>query len=362
MNHDGRTTRMQRARNGRAHALGATSHQHNLILKRDHNVLFILTNSTIIPGVILPPHLAHLPPPSPEAAALSEALVAHVVRDIQKHNGWISFARYMELALYTPGLGYYAAGARKLGEGGDFVTAPEMTPLFAQCIARQVLDLGLPHILELGAGSGALAVELLLELERLECVPHKYFILEVSADLRERQRERIAQLPSGLKERVEWLDVLPLVFEGVILANEVLDAIPACVVTTCQGAILEAFVQYSSKDGLFSWYETTAQEHISRAANLLNLPKHDYRTEINLSTRALVTRLAQILTRGVMLFIDYGFPAREFYHSQRSRGTLMCHYRHHAHDDPFALVGLQDITTHVDFSAVAEAAHAGGAA
>ena len=353
---------MQRARNGRAHAFSAARYQHNLILKRDHNVLFILTNSTIIPGVILPPHLAHLPPPSPEAAALSEALVAHVVRDIQKHNGWISFARYMELALYTPGLGYYAAGARKLGEGGDFVTAPEMTPLFAQCIARQVLDLGLPHILELGAGSGALAVELLLELERLECVPHKYFILEVSADLRERQRERIAQLSSGLEERVEWLDVLPSVFEGVILANEVLDAIPACVVTTCQGAILEAFVQYSSKDGLFSWYETTAPDHVSRAANQLNLPKHDYRTEINLSTRALVTRLAQILTRGVMLFIDYGFPAREFYHSQRSCGTLMCHYRHHAHDDPFSLVGLQDITTHVDFSAVAEAAHAGGAA
>lgn len=326
----------------------------------------------------LPPHLAHLPPPSPEAAALSDALCAHIANDITAHGGWISFARYMELALYAPGLGYYAAGARKLGTAGDFITAPEMTPLFAQCLARQVAQLELPNVLELGAGSGALAAELLLELERLGCLPASYFILEVSADLRERQRERLASLPRALAQRVHWLDALPDDFVGVMVANEVLDATPVHRVRVTEHGVEELGVAIArAGQGSFSLqaYASThrtpsppaplpqageGSDALTEATTNLNLPA-PYETEINLSARALVTSLAQTLTRGAMLLIDYGFPARELYHPQRSSGTLMCHYRHHAHDDPFALVGLQDITAHVDFSAVAQAAQAGGA-
>ncbi len=314
--------------------------------------------------MIIPPHLAHLPPPSPEAQAVSDQLSALIAQEINAAGGWISFARYMELALYAPGLGYYSAGSRKLGSSGDFVTAPEMSPLFARCIARQLAQLhrdGLRTILEIGAGSGALAAEVLLALEILGCAPDSYLILEVSGDLRERQKATIAQRAPALLDRVHWLDILPGKFEGVILANEVLDATPSRIVTTCAGEILEAYVQCFHQSESFIWYETRASEEVHRVAESMKLPDDDYWTEINLTARALVTSLARLLTRGVMLFIDYGFPAREFYHLQRGGGTLMCHYRHHAHDDPFAVVGLQDITTHVDFSAVAAAAHAGGA-
>lgn len=314
--------------------------------------------------MIIPPHLAHLPAPSPEAQALSDELSALIAREIDAAGGWISFARYMELALYAPGLGYYSAGSRKLGEGGDFVTAPEMSPLFAQCIARQLAQLqgeGLRNVLEIGAGSGALAADLLLEMQALGCVPDSYQILELSADLQERQRERLIRLAPALIGRVQWLDALPEQFEGVVLANEVLDATPAHVVTTRNGETLESFVKHNATDKLFCWHETTASDEVRRAAENLQLPADGYQSEINSTARALVTSLSRLLTRGILLFIDYGFPAREFYHPQRARGTLMCHYRHHAHDDPFAFIGLQDITTHVDFSAVAEAAITAGA-
>ena len=312
----------------------------------------------------VPPHLTHLPPPSAEAQALSDELTALIAREIQAAGGHISFARYMELALYAPGLGYYSAGSRKLGAAGDFITAPELSPLFAQCLARQLAQWhgeGLYHVLEIGAGSGALAAEMLLALQALNCAPEHYFILELSADLRERQQACIAQRAPALLSRVQWLDALPDTFEGVIVANEVLDATPAHVVLTHQDAVLEACVQVAKDGGAFTWHETTAPQAIARAAQACHLPPSGYRTEINLAAAALVESLARTLTRGAMIFIDYGFPAHEFYHPQRSSGTLMCHYRHHAHDDPFAFVGLQDITTHVDFSAVAAAGMAGGA-
>lgn len=315
--------------------------------------------------MIIPPHLEHLPVPSLEAQALSDQLSALILREIERAGGWISFARDMELALYAPGLGYYSAGSRKLGEGGDFFTAPEMSPLFARCIARQLAQLhgeGLRNVLEIGAGSGALAADLLLEMQTLSCAPERYFILELSGDLRERQQGTFAQRAPALLDRVRWLDVLPDKFEGVIVANEALDATPSHIITTCAGEALEVYVQRTLDGNGFQWHETRATEAVHRAAEAIALPPDNYRTEINLTTRALVTSLARLLTRGVMLFIDYGFPAREFYHPQRSEGTLMCHYRHHAHDDPLAFVGLQDITTHVDFSAVAAAAHDGGAA
>ncbi|MEQ1772945.1 MAG: SAM-dependent methyltransferase [Burkholderiales bacterium] len=312
--------------------------------------------------MIIPPHLSHLPLPSPEAQAFSDKLSALIAGEIQASGSWISFARYMELALYAPGLGYYSAGSRKLGADGDFVTAPEMSPLFARCITRQLAQLhadGLCSVLEVGAGSGALAAELLLEMETLGCAPDSYLILELSGDLRERQHELISRRAPALLNRVHWLDILPTQFEGVILANEVLDATPAHLIHASDSGIGEMGVAIRNADG-FERAQRPATGELLHAASTLSLAS-GYETEINLTARALVISLARLLTRGVMLFIDYGFPAREFYHPQRSSGTLMCHYRHHAHDDPFAFIGLQDITTHVDFSAVAAAAQLGGA-
>jgi SAM-dependent MidA family methyltransferase len=327
--------------------------------------------------VIIPPHLAHLPPPPPDAQAISDQLCGLIAGEIDAAGGWISFARYMELALYAPGLGYYSAGSRKLGADGDFITAPELSPLFARCVARQLAPLhadGLRSVLEIGAGSGALAIELLNEMNRLGCAPENYLILELSADLRERQRENLSRRAPNLIDRVQWLDALPARFEGVILANEVLDATPVHWVRVTDAGTVELGVSCAQPDShpptlagegvvspsSFAHAPRAATGELLAAASALNLPP-DYETEINLSARALVASLTRLLTRGVMLFIDYGFPAREFYHPQRNRGTLMCHYRHHAHDDPFAFVGLQDITTHVDFSAVANTAMAGDA-
>ena len=336
-------------------------------------MLFILAYSEIIRSVIIPPQLSHLPAPSLPAQALSDQLSALIAQEIKTAGGWISFARYMELALYAPGMGYYSAGSRKLGEGGDFVTAPEMSPLFARCIARQLVQLhaeGLRTVLEIGAGSGVLGADLLLEMDALDCLPDGYLILELSADLRERQKATLAQRAPAVLDRVQWIDVLPAQFEGVILANEVLDATPADRIRSTTSGIEDIGVTCAndlpspsrSHAGQlhFTVSLRAASCELLAAATSLELAL-GYETEINLTARALVTSLARLLTRGVMLFIDYGFPAREFYHAQRSSGTLMCHYRHHAHDDPFAFVGLQDITTHVDFSAIAAAAHDGGA-
>ena len=312
--------------------------------------------------MIIPPHLAHLPVPSAAAQALSDQLSAMIAGEIRLAGGWLSFARYMELALYAPGLGYYSAGSRKLGEDGDFVTAPEMSPLFAHCVARQLAQLhaeGLRTVLEIGAGSGVLAAEVLLEMQALDCAPEHYWILELSADLRERQRDLILQRAPALVERVRWLDGLPEPFEGIVLANEVLDATPAHVMRASGSGIEEIGVTIGAAGSIERGLRAASGELLEIATGL-GLPA-GYETEVNLTARALVTSLSRLLTRGVILLIDYGFPAREFYHPQRSSGTLMCHYRHHAHDDPLAFVGLQDITTHVDFSAIAAAAMAGDA-
>ena len=304
------------------------------------------------------PHPAQLPAPPAEALALNERLVRLIAQEIERGGGWISFERYMALALYAPGLGYYMAGARKLGAGGDFVTAPEISPLFGRTLTRQVrqlLQAGLPEVLEIGAGSGALAADVLLELERLGSVPRRYLILELSPDLRERSRDTLAARAPHLIERVAWLNGLPPAFEGVILGNEVLDAMPFHRVIRCQGDTLEGFVQYDAKAHAFLDLELRATDAVRKAAAELPLPEHDYRTEVQLAARGFIRSIGATLKRGVALFFDYGFPRHEYYHPQRAGGTLMCHYRHHAHDDPFFLPGLQDITTHVDFSAIAQA-------
>jgi SAM-dependent MidA family methyltransferase len=266
----------------------------------------------------------------------------------------------MELALYAPGLGYYSAGAKKLGRDGDFVTAPEISPLFGRTLARQVqqaLEGGLDQVLEVGAGSGALAATILEELERLGALPRTYLILELSADLRERSRDTLAASVPHLIERVAWLASPPPGFAGVILGNEVLDAMPADVVRVRAGAIEQAGV--IAEQGRFGWSYRPAPGDLTRAGLALHLAE-GYRTEIQRAACAFVRTMGDILERGVALFVDYGFPAREYYHPQRSDGTLMCHYRHHAHEDPFFLPGLQDITTHIDFSAVARAAGEAG--
>lgn len=319
-----------------------------------------------------------LPEPSPEAAQHSAHLVESIRRDIAAQGGWISFARFMELALYAPGLGYYTAGAQKFGAAGDFVTAPELSPLFGRTMARQVAEIiagSSPQVLELGAGSGKLAADMLAELERLGSLPDSYAIIEVSADLRARQQTLIDERLPHLRSRVHWLDALPERFSGAIVANEVLDALPVHLVhwhnidvgrdlsrhgsvginpdlQNHNSAITERGV--ASGEHGFIWQERAIGDaDLLHAAQKITVPD-DYVSEICLAAHGLVNSLAQRLEQGALLFIDYGFGAREFYHPQRSSGTLMCHYRHHAHDDPFFLPGLQDITAHVNFTDIAE--------
>ena len=301
------------------------------------------------------PHPAQLPAPPAEALALSERLVSLIAQEIERGGGWISFERYMALALYAPGLGYYMAGARKLGGAGDFVTAPEISPLFGRSLARQVrqlLQAGLPEVLEIGAGSGALAADVLLELERLGSVPRRYLILELSPDLRERSRDTLAARAPHLIERVAWLNGLPPAFEGVVLGNEILDAMPVNVFRRNGGHVEELGV--SLRNGKFQWSPRTSGDGPVGIDPAL-FPSEGYRSEVQLIAHGFIRSLGGAIARGVALFADYGFPRHEYYHPQRAGGTLMCHYRHRAHDDPFFLPGLQDITSHVDFSAIAQA-------
>ncbi|MGO8755445.1 MAG: class I SAM-dependent methyltransferase [Gallionellaceae bacterium] len=271
--------------------------------------------------------------------------------------GWVPFSRYMELALYAPSLGYYTAGARKFGASGDFITAPELSSLFGRSLARQVAEVmeqSAPQILELGAGSGKLAIDILLELEQMDCLPQRYAILEVSADLRQRQQQLLDTHVPHLASRVHWLESLPDSISGAVIANEVLDALPVHLVHWKGSQILERGVAIEGDN--FLWQaRTPIHEELLFAALQIDVPA-EYLSEISLAARGLVASLCERLQQGVMLFIDYGFGAGEYYHPQRSNGTLMCHYCHRAHDDPFFLTGLQDITAHVNFSAIAESA------
>ena len=311
-----------------------------------------------------------LPQPDPDALQHSARLQAMIHDEIAAAGGAISFARFMALALYAPGLGYYSAGAHKLGAAGDFVTAPELSPLFGQCLARQCREvlqrLGGGDILEFGAGSGALAAEVLLTLEALDCLPRTYAILDLSADLRARQRETLSARAPHLLSRVKWLDQLPETgFRGVVLANEVLDAMPVHLLRYA-GAGFEELRVICEGEGLGWRGEPIRDGTLAAHAQALEKELGDgvfcpgYTTEINLAAEGWVNGVASFLEAGLCLIIDYGFPRREYYHPDRRDGTLMCHYRHHAHDDPLALVGLQDITAHVDFTAVAEQALAAG--
>ncbi|MEN8169743.1 MAG: SAM-dependent methyltransferase [Pseudomonadota bacterium] len=315
-------------------------------------------------GMAAQGNAGELPPPDAVAQAHSEQLQAHIRDVIDADGGRIDFARFMQLALYAPGLGYYSAGSRKFGEAGDFVTAPEISSLFSRSLARQcqeVLSCIGGDILEFGAGSGTMATDILGELDRLGSLPEHYFILEISADLRERQRETLQQKVPLLAERVVWLDALPESFEGVVLGNEVLDAMPVHRFHISEGEPRELYVMWDGKQ--FALEEGAVDAALYSRLQALQSEfglTEGYQSEINLMAEEWVAGLGNWLKRGVALLIDYGFPRAEYYHPQRSGGTLMCHYRHRAHDDALSLIGLQDITAHVDFTAVAEAALAAG--
>ena len=313
---------------------------------------------------------ASLPLPPADAQAASDTLTARIGESIDAAGGWIGFDRYMALALYAPGLGYYSGGSAKFGrdarDGSDFITAPELSPFFARTLARQFAPLiaqGLPHMMEFGAGTGRLAADLLLELEQEGQLPQEYAIVELSGELRARQQETLAQHAPHLAARVRWLDALPDSFEGVIVGNEVLDAMPVQLYARTGGRWHERGVTRSGVAGTEPGaaaafrFEDRVLADADVPAMLRDIPGgHDVVTETHAEAEGFMRAVGAMLARGTAFFIDYGFPAAEYYHPQRAGGTLMCHYRHHAHPDPFLYPGLQDITTHVNFSGIAAAA------
>lgn len=318
-----------------------------------------------------------LPVPDREALAVSQELSTRIAAEIARHGGWLSFARYMEMALYEPGLGYYSNPGQVFGAAGDFVTAPELTPLFGATLARQVSpwlkDPALAGsgqvVLEVGGGSGMLAAQLLNALDNVGHHEVRYLILELSAERREHQRQTLKSLAPGLMDRVGWLDTFPESFAGVVVANELLDAMPVQLFewqADAEAALQEMGVTWV--DGQFAWAPRPADAVLTETVTALRnrlgpegAQWHSpYRSEICPAQQAWMRTLADCMTAGVVMLLDYGFAAPEYYHPQRDQGTLMCHYRHRSHADPFLWPGLSDITAHVDFTALARAATAEG--
>jgi len=302
-----------------------------------------------------------LPAPDPIAQQHSDRLQQIIKEAIAKQGGKITFAEYMQHCLYSPGLGYYSAGSYKLGEQGDFTTAPEISSLFSRTLANHIQDvfkqLNQTNILEFGAGSGAMAVDILKELESQSILPDNYYIIEASADLRYRQEKYLTTSLPHLIERVVWLEQLPENFVGVILANEVCDAMPVHSLHFTNNEVYERYIQIES--GQLQWSEgplssnelSTRTEHISSI-----IGENEAITEVNLAANAWVSSLADSLKQGAIFIIDYGYPEAEYYHPQRSQGSLMCYFQHVGHSNPLMLQGLQDITAHVDFTSLAQTA------
>lgn len=318
-----------------------------------------------------------LPDPPPALKEHSAALIERL-KVLAGQSGTLSFAEYMDAVLYEPGLGYYSAGLHKLGDSGDFITAPELGKLFAGCLARQVLDAGaalteqadqlapvLWDVLEIGAGTGKLAADLLLALDSAGGpVPEHYRILERSADLRAVQARTLQQLAPDLAHKVSWLDQPPSnPWRGVLIANEVIDALAVERFRVTRDGIAQLNVRISS-EGL-EWVEQDAPPALLAAVqhlqkDLLEPLPEGYTSELCLSLRPWIEDISRQMEQGLALFIDYGYPRQEYYRSERHEGTLVCQYRHRAHFDPFVYPGLQDISAFVDFTALAEAADAAG--
>jgi SAM-dependent MidA family methyltransferase len=315
---------------------------------------------------------ASLPVPGPTALAQSEALAATIRAALAAAGGWLPFDRYMERALYAPGLGYYSGGSQKFGwrgdDGSDFVTAPELSPLFAATLARTVAQAlaasGTSRLMEFGAGTGKLAAGLLAALDAAGVTIDSYSIVELSGELRERQRETIEAHAPTLAAKVRWLDALPERFEGVVVGNEVLDAMPVRLFARRDAVWHERGVAVTDT-GAFTFADrplNRAHDAAFRDSTLAAIDgSDDYVTETHDAALAFTRTVCAMLVRGVAFFIDYGFPRHEYYHAQRTQGTLMCHYRHRAHGDPFLYPGLQDITSHVDFTGIALAGVEAGA-
>lgn len=318
-----------------------------------------------------------LPVPDREALAVSQELSTRIAAEIARHGGWLSFARYMEMALYEPGLGYYSNPGQVFGAAGDFVTAPELTPLFGATLARQVSpwlkDPALAGsgqvVLEVGGGSGMLAAQLLNALDNVGHHEVRYLILELSAERREHQRQTLKSLAPGLMDRVGWLETFPESFAGVVVANELLDAMPVQLFewqADAEAELQEMGVTWV--DGQFAWAPRPADAVLTETVTALRnrlgpegAQWHSpYRSEVCPAQQAWMRTLADCMTAGVVMLLDYGFAEPEYYHPQRDQGTLMCHYRHRSHADPFLWPGLSDITAHVDFTALARAATAEG--
>ncbi len=302
-----------------------------------------------------------LPNPDSDSAAHAQQVADHLRGIIG--TGSISFARFMQEALYAPGLGYYAAGSAKFGPAGDFVTAPEVSPVFGRIVARQCAEViaGIEDadVLEFGAGSGRLAADVLSALAKLEQLPRRYYILEVSPDLRERQQRLLASELADLVDRVEWLSELPQGFRGVVIANEVLDAMPVERFVKREGEVVRLAVATDGNE--FNWVEAEAPQSLRAAVGGVEADigyelADGYKSEINLAGPAWISDIAQTVELGAILLFDYGLPRREYYAPERSDGWLRCHFRHHAHNDPLILTGIQDLTAWVDFSAIAAAA------
>ena len=301
----------------------------------------------------------HLHPEQQEQLQHTRHLIAE---HVEQAGGVLPFDRFMELALYAPGAGYYVNGSHKFGAEGDFVTAPEISPMFSQCMANQCLqvldELGGGDILEFGAGSGAMAADILLRLQHFDSLPGRYLILELSAELQARQRETIQRKAPGLLSRVSWVRELPAAgWQGVVLANEVLDAMPVHVFQRAKTGWRELRVTSSDEGFAEQWGDPgddllDALQQLERRVGGL---AEGFRSEINLRLPGWLGALAGFFERGAVILVDYGYTGAEYYHPERSSGTLICHLQHRAHDDPLALPGLQDITANVDFSAVAHA-------
>lgn len=315
-----------------------------------------------------------LPTPTAEEIEFSQPLVSLICKEIAENDEKITFKRFMDLALYTPGLGYYATEKPIFGEQGDFITAPELTPIFSRCLAmqaKQVLSAidGDADILEFGAGSGTMACDILMELEKLDCLPRQYLISEISPSLKQRQLARIKTYAPHLLERVRWIDELPASFTGVILGNELLDALSTHrVLFDKKGDHKELYVNF--KDHKLNWTagppsnaRLSAQLEKTYKTNQTHIDTSDhYESEINIASIEWIESLSTILTQGVIILVDYGYSEEEYFRPERYEGSLMCHYKHRAHNNPLTHVGLQDLTSHVNFTLIAETAFENGLA